>query len=111
MSMSADAKKDFRPVHNLFLGILGSLWFILPAVLLQGWILKVLWNWYLPALGAPRLTYIAGTGIIIIFSFLTSHASRPDPRPLSKRLASQVEASFFTPFVFLFLGFVVHHFS
>ncbi len=45
--------------------------FVLVAgSLLNGWALRVLWNWFLVPMGAPAITLLGAIGIAIIVGFL-----------------------------------------
>jgi len=92
----------FVLVSGLFL----VLW--IPLTLFEGWVLSVLWGWFItPVFQIASPTYLQCVGIGIVVSMLTYHprASNKDDKPWTA-----AGNMFLAPFMFLFCGWLIHHF-
>ncbi len=87
---------------------------IVPSLLLQGYVLRHLWLWFIvPVLGPPVLTQAAATGIVLLArSLMVRSPPEPDRRyetddEKAKRLIGSYLASFAMYGLFLLVGYCV----
>jgi len=95
----------------VLLVILGGLsLFVLTTAglaLLNGWVLSVLWGWFVvPTFGLPSLSVVEAIGIALIAAFLT-HQYHSVPKEKTREYYLIL---FFSPLIALFIGWLVHLF-
>lgn len=83
----------------LAVGLLGNV--------LNGYVLSILWGWFLVPLGLPEIGVITGIGICIIANFVTYKASDFKEIPGER---SNYIGMFLTPLVVLLVGWIFHSF-
>lgn len=82
------------------------------STLLQGWVLSILWRWFMvPTLGLPALSVAQAIGIALVVGMLThqSHHSSEDEDEKIVKVVRLIDP-FLTPFVILLIGWVVHQY-
>ena len=83
--------------------ILGTIVFIALGAIIEGWVLTILWGWFMvPLFHLPELSLLFGIGLALIVSFIAKQ-----PQILSKAVAEEQRihiliSSIIRPFVFLF---------
>jgi uncharacterized membrane protein SpoIIM required for sporulation len=89
----------------LALMVLSSMW--------KGYVLTVLWAWFLvPVFGLPALAIAPAIGLALVVSFLTyqSDASKEPEGEFSERMAKAVAHALLMPAFVLGIGWVVRQF-
>jgi len=77
------------------------------TTVLNGFVLTVLWRWFVvETFGLKSLTIPQALGIALVIGFLTSHYSGEDKRSILEKAIYVVLA----PLFFLAIGFVYHLF-
>jgi hypothetical protein len=76
------------------------------AALLEGWVLSVMWRWFIVPLGAPVISIPAAIGIALLAGMLTHQTRNPDEVEWEHLLSSALIAP---PFILL-VGWVVKQF-
>lgn len=100
-----------------------SVWLItiVPITIWRGWVLSVVWNWFIPNTfhGAPVLTIGQALGVALVVSVLTygigvaaSNGVSKDARGKSTLflVSSSLVTSLISGALFLLLGFIYHFF-
>ena len=79
------------------------------SVMWSGYILSILWSWFMvPIFGLPELSVAAAIGVTIVFGYFIRSLSTSVAE--SKNYAQVASQAFFTPLVFLFMGWIVKSF-
>lgn len=89
----------------ILISILGIVLFAIimfPALMLDAWVLTVLWEWFAVPVGLPQITYATAMGLILLMSFLTHQYI-----PKEKNDWQPLVFLYVNPFVFLFFGWLV----
>jgi len=82
---------------------------IIPKAILHGWILSLLWKWFfVPTFGLPGLRLVEAIGISIVIGFFLFRSDHREEK--KEKLMQNTANSFFTPFVFLGIGWIVQLF-
>lgn len=106
--------------------------FVAVGALIDGWVLSILWGWFMvPVFHLPSLAIAPAIGIALMIGLLTREVPRPfieekTPQPVIEKtsrtnieqmergfwekLATNVVMPWLAPFITLFLGWVVHLF-
>ena len=103
--MNLELKKALR---DLWIGLADLLIATPLLVLLNGWVLSVLWGWFaVPVFGLPALSIPAALGVQVIVSFLTKHHRKdiPDDERIERLMFYTLRA-----FGWLAVGWVVQMF-
>lgn len=84
-----------------------------PAALLRGWVLSLLWAWFVVPLGVPPITYLHAVGISLLASLLTHKNSPADDAALEKKNAHEkivegIATMLVGPLFVLLLGWLIH---
>jgi len=98
----------------LWRGIVGAfvfLAFVIPALLLDGWVVMKLWEWFiLPTFtSAPSINLATGIGFSLLAGFAT-RTYRYDYKPeseKSKHLIAQMIFAYVGPFLAVLIGWIV----
>lgn len=78
-----------------------------PIVLLDGWVMHVLWNWFMVAtFGLPALGVLAAVGVSCCICSFVSQSHGKDDRSAGTVLMEGL----LRPFMFLVIGAAVHFF-
>jgi hypothetical protein len=82
---------------------------IIASTIWKGYVLTVLWKWFVvPAFGLPLINIPTAIGICSIMTFLTMrHKTGQDERDLSERVSEALILSMISPAIFLFGGWIV----
>ena len=98
----------------LLFGALGLPVLIALSALWRGYVLSVLWGWFVvPAFGLPALSVPLAIGLSLIVSFLTMHKTGNEAekdRELSEAFIHSVVVAALVPAFVLFAGWVVTKF-
>lgn len=83
--------------------------------LLRGWVLSVLWGWFIvPTFNLPALAIAPAIGLSLVVGFLTRPATDDDERSkhrsMGERLAHAIALAIAGPLMALAMGWVVHLF-
>jgi hypothetical protein len=104
-----------KAVGSRVAGCLGTLILGVGAevagALLNGWVLSVLWGWFLVPLGIPPILILHAIGVGVTISLLTSHGPKgKDERTSTEKMREAIAFMFMTPLVALAMGWIVHSF-
>jgi len=81
----------------------------LVAVLLEGYVLSVLWGWFIvPVFSAPRLTVAYAIGLALLVGMLTHRVRKPEDTPETPFFLAM---SVINPVIFLVIGWIVKAFT
>ncbi len=86
---------------------------LLPLIALlsavNGWVLSVLWNWFIPVIfeGAPRLGIGAAMAVALIVRMLTFQIQRNSKEGKDERQTTMI-GELLMPFVMLTMGAIIH---
>lgn len=90
-----------------------ALWGIFTTIgsLVRGWILSILWGWFIVPFGAPALGIAWAIGIAIVVNFLTYQLpNSDDERETTDIIIGWVVHTVAAPFMVLFVAWIVHAF-
>ncbi len=82
-----------------------------PLGLLRGWVLSVLWRWFLVPLGLPGLGVAQAWGIATIIAMLVFQGGRSDEDTEESpflRIVNVVIKSVLLSFLSLLIGYIAH---
>jgi len=94
-------------------GIVGVLALLTIASIWKGYVLTVLWGWFVvPTFGLPALALAPAIGLAMVVSFLTyQHTASQEPDPdVSTRMAKAIAHTLVMPALVLGIGWVVARF-
>lgn len=81
-------------------------------VILSGWVLSVLWGWFLvPTLDLPQISIVQALGISLVIGYLTHQyidCQKPE-RKKSEEIAAGIIMLIY-PLIALFIGWIFHLF-
>jgi len=101
--------KDSKNLIGCLAGIIVLIMIPLIAIL-QGWVLTVLWGWFIvPTFRAPELSIAVAIGLTLIVGMFKDINIKNSEKSSEDRLVEAI-ATVLTPFVFLFLGWIVQLF-
>jgi hypothetical protein len=85
---------------------------IIPSVMWQGYVLSVMWNWFVsPTFDIPNLKIAAALGMAAIFSFMspTANCAKEDANndSIGATVLKSVLRAFGKPAMFLLFGWIV----
>jgi hypothetical protein len=77
-------------------------------MLFSGYVLSVLWGWFLvPLLGLPEITISGAIGIAIIVGYLTHQTQPTEDESFRDRMFEAIGMAIFKPTFVLFIGWLV----
>lgn len=91
------------PALLIFVGVVV---YVAAAVLFRGWVISVMWTWFVVPFGLPSIGVVWAIGLsCMVGMFITSPASAKssDDEVISKMLMP-----FVTGFIALLIGWIVH---
>lgn len=86
--------------------IIGAFGLIALLSIYHGWILSIIWNWFVPLLGGPTISIPIAVGISCIVSMLT-HSTDTDDEKRGERIAMML----IKPLILLFIAWFFHLFA
>lgn len=87
--------------------LFGTLIVITATSLWQGFVLKLLWGWFVsPIFGLPKLAFMSAAGLLLLTSFLTAHHI---PRT-NEQTIEALNSHFSMPALVLCVGWIFHFF-
>ena len=117
------------------LGFLGALALLvlaililgIPIMILQGWVLTLLWGWFaVPLFGLPPLSLAPAIGLMVLVRFFLGDYLRPmrksgseqswnelswhEKREKKREIVTGIVVGICLPFVFLLTGYIIHLF-
>ncbi len=95
-------------------GIVGTVALLVVNSVFNGYVLNVLWGWFMvPVFHLPQLSIVPAIGIAIVVGYLTYQA-KPDcqkvKRTMGQTIALATANAIERPLFALFFGYVVHLF-
>jgi hypothetical protein len=93
-------------MRKLLIGLpLATVFIVLPHLAIEGFVLMVLWNWFLVPLGLPVLTFALAVGMQIVATMLQQ---RGPALPEGKALANELfNFALLRPVSCLLIGWLV----
>ncbi len=86
---------------------------IIVSSLMNGWVLSILWDWFVsPLFGLPPLSIAAAIGFSLVAGMLTKQEtqSNNEGKETSTLIAEMIAKSVISPLVILLFGWVVNMF-
>lgn len=84
--------------------------FAILSIVYRGWVLTMLWGWFLVPLGIPAISIATALGIVLIVSMFTPNnetKSEKKTGDISDQLAEAMGKAFATPTITLLIGLLV----
>jgi hypothetical protein len=103
-------KTEGEVVAAMILLFLGGIASLVIGVILNGWVLMILWAWFNVPLGFPPLSLVQSMGIALIVHYLTAHYQKEPKEKADGEFARAVGSTFFGPLVALGFGYLIHLF-
>ena len=98
----------------VLLAILGFVALLVVSSIFNGYVLSVLWGWFIvPVFSLPELTVVPAIGIAIVVSYLTyqyNESDDDDNKSFGEKMAKLIAMAILRPLFVLFLGWIVHLF-
>lgn len=94
-------------------GFVGVVALLVVSALLRGYVLSILWGWFMvPTLGLPQLSVVQAIGIAIVVSFLTHQVNdyEEKERTGGEKITRAVAMAVLIPFFALLFGYIAHQF-
>lgn len=92
------------------LGVLFVLVSIPLIAIFQGWVLTVLWGWFVvPTFALPKLSIAVAIGLTLIVGMFKSYQVKNEEKSTEDKVVEWV-AGILVPLFILFLGWIVHLF-
>ena len=99
---------------GIVIGAIGILLLILLTIAagtaLNGFVIQVMWGWFLIPLGLPVLGLANAMGLGLLIRYLTWQKIPSKEKTSNKELMDNILTAVFYPLLVLGLGFVVHSF-
>lgn len=86
-----------------FVAGLGILVFLVLASVVRGFVLSIMWSWFLVPLGVPAISIPLAIGISMLVAMLTNHDAQTNKRGIGEAIS----IALIGPFVVLALAWVV----
>ena len=88
----------------------------LPASLIRGYVLSILWIWFALPMGAPEISYGQAVGLVLTAGFMRGPGKPPEKPAKEPQLLDQLKAAgqmalstyLLTPAITLLVGWCVH---
>lgn len=94
---------------KVFFIILGFLAFLVISSLWSGYVLSVLWNWFIaPGLHVPQISIAIAIGLSLVVHMLTYQSQ--DGQKKGSDWVTPVVVALISPLISLILGYIVHLF-
>jgi hypothetical protein len=87
------------------MAILGGVVLFIAGLLLRGWVLSVLWGWFVTPLGTPPITIPIALGLSLLISMFTQEVKR-EKEAITVALVSSIVISLLS----LGIGAIYHAF-
>lgn len=95
----------------IFGGIIAIPLIVAVGSILNGYVLSVLWTWFVvPTFGLPKLSIPVAIGISLVVSYLTHQRSDSSDDDKDNLLLKWVARLVLNPLVALLFGWIVHFF-
>lgn len=101
---------------KVFLAIIGFLVILIGGPIWSGYVLSVMWNWFLvPAFHMPQISVALAIGITMLVRMITYNPSyekekKKESGELAKALTNAVVFSLLYPLLVLAVAYIVHQF-
>jgi hypothetical protein len=92
----------------IVIGVLGllALW-TTATITFNGWVLSILWGWFIVPLGGPVLTIPFAIGVAVIVHLLTyQYDTAKDERDTATKVGHAVGVTLLSPLLALLIGWV-----
>lgn len=100
-------------VRAVLRGIVGVAVLKFISVIFNGYVLNLLWGWFVvPVFGLPHLSIVPAIGIAIVISYLTHQLPniKEEKMELREKIARNTAIAIREPLLALFFGWIVHFF-
>lgn len=87
--------------------LLGAGLLLFVNAIVRGFVLSILWGWFLVPLGVPAVGVAGAIGVALVIGMLTEHLKNQDS---TEDVGVQITVSLLSPFFILLLGYIVHSF-
>ena len=105
--MNNDSDKLLGCLSLIVLGIVMEI----VSALLNGWVLSLMWAWFIVPLGVVPIRRVHALGVGVLVSLLTSPGKRSkDERTSQEQFSDAVAHALVTPLIYLVMGWIVQRF-
>lgn len=108
--MSSKAEEILTTIAGAILFVVAIFSIIVLASITHGFVLSILWGWFLVPLGAPALGIAHTIGIALLTRYLTYHHNNCEKEKEENPIVKVVAQVFIHPMMVLFVGWIVHLF-
>lgn len=92
-------------------GIVGFMLLIVVNSIFNGYVLSVLWGWFVvPTFNAPALGIVPAIGIALVVGYLIQQTNDTKNEPLGEQIAEATMTTILKPSFALLFGWVIHLF-
>lgn len=84
---------------------------VVPAIMLRGWILSILWGWFVVPFGLPQIGIAWAIGLATVVSAITptpTGESGGKTKTAKEQLGEVISNFLFLPLLILLFGWIVH---
>jgi hypothetical protein len=81
------------------------------TAVLNGWVLSVLWAWFLVPLGVPAINVVTAIGVALVVAYMTYQLQTGKSDPDASYPFQSLFVAVFKPLFALGFGWVVHMFQ
>jgi hypothetical protein len=90
-----------------FLIVLMTLGFMVVMYAIQGWVLSIMWGWFIvPLFHLPPLSILQAIGLTLVVVLLTGSASKT--AQTSEERVTNIATGVIGPFIALLVGWIIH---
>lgn len=102
-------------MKKALLGLFWSIVFIFLGVLLDAWVVMLLWGWFIvPVFNLPALGYLQAMGVSLVIGYLTFQSPADEKKKDGPNLKDQtihwLTYDVYVRLFCLFIGWIVHFF-
>ncbi len=82
------------------------------SALFRGWVLSILWGWFMVPLGLPALSVVTCMGVALVIGFLThQYVDNDNGKDGGERIARLISFAILYPLIALLMGWIIKQFA
>jgi hypothetical protein len=94
-------------IATLLLGLLSAAFYLVLLGLWNGYVLSILWSWFVVQFGLPTLTVPHAIGLALIGSLMVPYRKPDESKAGWGKILENLAGRFLTPLLCLGVGYVV----